>query len=109
MNNCQFLGRLAQEPISKDLNGTKLVTFTLSVEETWKDNDGVNKKRYDYLDFEIWDSGAETIYKHAKKGDYLVVNASARQQKWNTPEGDRKQKISFRVNHFKIFPSNKED
>lgn len=109
MNSCKFLGKVTQDPVSRDLNGTKLVTFTLSVEENWKDNQGVSKKRYDYLDFEIWDSGAETIYKHAKRGDYLVVDASARQQKWDTSEGERRQKINFRVNHFKIFPASKEE
>lgn len=109
MNSCKFLGRLADDPKARELNGTKLVTFSLGVEENWKDNQGVNKKRYDYLDFEIWDSGADTIYKYAKKGDFLVVDASARQQKWDTAEGERRQKINFRVNSFKIFPATKDE
>jgi single-strand DNA-binding protein len=109
MNECVFVGRLTDDPKIKDIGETKLTTFSLGIEETRKDKDGQTKRRYDYLDFEAWDSGAQTIYDHCRKGDFLVVQCSARHQKWDTPEGDRKQKINFRVNTFKIFPSTKND
>lgn len=109
MNECTFVGRLSEDPKMKDVGSTSLTTFTLGIEESRKDKDGLTKKRYDYLDFEVWDSGAETVYKHCRKGDFLVVQCSARHQKWDTPEGERKHKVNFRVNHFKIFPSSKDD
>ena len=108
MNECIFVGKLTEDPKIKDIGETKLTTFSLGVEEIRKDKGGQNRKRYDYFDFEIWDSGAETIHSLCRKGDFLIVQCSARHQKWDTPEGDRKQKVNFRVNSFRIFQSTQD-
>jgi single-strand DNA-binding protein len=107
MNSANFVGRLVADPALKDVNGTPLVNFTLAVEEYRKDKDGQKKKRVDFLDFEAWDSGASTIAEYCKKGDFLAVETSARQQRWTSGE-EKKQKINFRVNNFKMF-NNRND
>jgi single stranded DNA-binding protein len=104
MNYSFFNGKLTEDPVIKDVGDTKLTTFTLGVEDSWKDDSGEKKKRYDYLDFEIWDAAAEVVYQHAKRGDFMFVEASARQNKWKDASGVTKQKVVFRVNEFKIIP-----
>jgi single stranded DNA-binding protein len=106
MNYCFFNGKLTENPITKNVAGANLTTFTLGVEDSWQDANGEKKKRYDYLDFEVWDTAADTVYQHAKKGDFMFVQASARQNKWENGSGEKKQKITFRVNEFKIVPVN---
>ena len=106
MNNCAFVGRLASDPVIKELNNTHLVNFTLAIEEHRRDKDGTKRKRVDFLDFEAWDSGATTIDKYCCKGDQLAVTATARQQRWKSDDGSGRSRINFRVNSFKRF-SNK--
>ena len=103
MNNCHFVGRLASDPTIKAVGNTKLATFVLALEEHRKDKEGNKKKRVDYFEFEAWDSGGATIAEFCRKGDYLAVDASARQQKWTTSDGNPRQKVNFRVNSFKMF------
>ena len=55
------------------------------------------------MDFEAWDTGATTIDRYCKKGDELAVLATARQDKWTDKEGNKRSKIKFRVNRFKLF------
>ena len=102
MNNCTFVGRLVDDPALKSVNNTSVVNFTLAIEEYRRDQDGTKKKRVDFLDFEAWDSGATTIEALCSKGDSMVVNAVARQQKW-TKDGKMKERIKFRVKNFKVF------
>ena len=109
MNNCTFVGRLAADPVIKELNNTHLVNFTLAIEEHRRDKDGTKRKRVDFLDFEAWDSGATTIEKYCCKGDQIAVTATASQQSWKDDGGNGRSRINFRVNNFKLFNNNKND
>jgi single stranded DNA-binding protein len=100
MNNCFFVGKLAADPELKEINNTFVVNFVLAVEDYRKDKDGEKHRRVDFLDFEAWDTGATTIAKHFKKGDFLIIEAEARQHKWTSGE-QKRQKIVFRVKSFK--------
>jgi len=103
MNNCTLIGRFVADPYIKDIGKTKLVTFSLAVEEYRKDKEGNKKKRVDFFDFEAWDSGAETINEFCRKGDVIAVSTTARQQKWTNSKGEHRQKVVFRVQNFKMF------
>tara|TARA_R110000744_G_scaffold3161_2_gene12274 strand:+ start:5870 stop:6199 length:330 start_codon:yes stop_codon:yes gene_type:complete len=103
MNNCTLIGRFVTDPDIKNVGKTKLVTFSLAVEEYRKDKEGNKKKRVDFFDFEAWDSGAETINELCRKGDVIAVSASARQQKWTNSDNEYRQKVIFRVQNFRVF------
>lgn len=109
MNNCHFIGRLVQDPELTDVNETSVVRFTLAVNEYRKSKDGEKSKKVDYLDFEAWDSGATTIDRYCSKGDEIAVMACARQDKWTDKDGNRRSKIKFRVNKFKLFNNNRSN
>ena len=99
MNNCTFVGRLVSNPLIKKVNETSMVEFCLAINDYRKTKDGNKNKRGTYLNFEAWDTGAETISSLGSKGDEMVVTASARNIRGNH------QGIRFRVNKFKIFNS----
>ena len=94
---------MVQDPELTDVNETSVVRFTLAVNEYRKSKDGEKSKKVDYLDFEAWDSGATTIDRYCSKGDEIAVMACARQDKWTDKDGNRRSKIKFRVNKFKLF------
>ena len=102
MNRCIFYGKLTDDPVKRILDNTCVVNFSLGIEDNWKDNHGDVKKRYDYADFEIWDSGAEKFSTEAKKEDFVLVDTSFRLQKWVDDEGNTRRKVIFRVNKFDI-------
>jgi len=108
MNHCTFCGRLVDDPLLKNVNGTSLVTFTLAVEEHRRDNQGHNRKRVEFLDFEAWDSGADAIKSYCSKGDLLLVEGIARQQRWKS-DGQNRSKINFRVSKFRNFTGKSEN
>lgn len=105
MNKCHFVGMLADDPHLVNINNTYLVTFTLAIEDHRKDKDGSKKRRVDFLRFEAWATGAQTIDKHAYKGDFMAVESIARQS--TSHQEKKSDTITFRVTNFKIFNNNK--
>mgnify|MGYP003122037097 FL=1 len=102
MNKCHFVGKLADDPILYPRDRTVLVRFTLAVEEYRKDKSGQKIRRVEFLDFEAWDTAAQTIYDHTLKGDCMAIEAIARKQK----SKNENAYVNFRVTNFKIFNSN---
>jgi single-strand DNA-binding protein len=98
MNACKFLGNVATEPKLVTLeNGNRVISFRLAVRRRFKNenNDA------DFFDFEAWDTGADTIEKHFKKGDEILVECTAKLDTWKDKEtGEDRSKVKFRVDRF---------
>ena len=94
MNKCNFLGKFVTRPSLEPTYNTHVCAFQLNVEEYRKDKEGLTKKRNNVLDFEAWDTAAKAIAQQAEKGDYMVVEAIARNYSGS---------LVFRVTSFKIF------
>jgi single-strand DNA-binding protein len=81
--------------------GTAVVNFGIAVSRQFKKNTGETAKETTFLEFEAWDSGAETINRHFKKGDPIIVHCSAKTEQWeDKTSGQKRSRIKFRVNKF---------
>ena len=109
MNECHFIGTLCYDPEFYTLeNGTKKVVLRLAVTRSFERRDGTKGKRTAYADFEAWDSGAEMIHKHFRKGDIIVIsNASMEQDTWQDEQGKTRSEIYYRINSFGFGPRNR--
>jgi len=113
MNLCVFVGRLVQDinvkVFTKDNGETKVANFSLAIPRFFKKKDGELEKETDFLDFEIWNTGAETLAKHAKKGDQILVEGNARQETWEQDgeEGKKikRSRVRFKVERFEFLNS----
>lgn len=100
MNKCNFLGRFVEDPKMENVHNTTVCRFKVNVEEHRKDKEGFTKKRNNILTFEAWDTAAKAIANQAMVGDYIVIEAIARNYSNN---------FVFRVTNFKIFNSIEND
>ena len=105
MNICTFLGRITRDLEVTDANGTSLLRFSIAVSRKYKDKKGNQAEEVNFLDMTAWDKGAELIAKHFKKGDPIIVHCAAKQEQWQTKEGDKRSAVVFRVNNFEFIPS----
>jgi single-stranded DNA-binding protein len=93
VNNCVFLGRIADELEMSEEHNTKVLRFKMSIDKYRKNRSGQKIRDRNYLHFEAWDTGAKTIYDHCVLGDSLLATCTAR---------NIGGKTVFRVNEFKI-------
>lgn len=105
MNNCSFIGRLVRDPELKEVAGKALLDFSVAVSRKYKTKGGEREEEVSYLDFQAWDTGAKTIAQYFKKGDAIVLEASAKQDRWEK-DGKPHSRVIFRVNNFHFPLSN---
>ena len=108
MNECHFLGNLTRDPELRETStNAKVVNFGIAVNRSFKRKNGERTKEASFLECEAWDTGAEVIDEHFKKGDPIIIHASARTESWETNEG-RRSRIKFRVNKFEFVPNGRK-
>jgi single-strand DNA-binding protein len=107
MNDCKFLGKFVADPELKKLEDNRRVTnFKLAVSESYKKSGGDLNREVSFPECEAWDTGADTICKNFKKGDYIIVNARLRTERWEDKEtGKPRSKSKFRVTSFEFLPA----
>jgi single-stranded DNA-binding protein len=96
-------GRFVSTPELTPVGETVVSNFSLAVNRSRRGPDGTRIKSVDFFDYEIWDTAARTLINRAKKGDSLVFRCEPRQHKWETPTGDKKSRIVFRITEFTVY------
>lgn len=109
VNTCILGGRLVRDPELRQLqSGVSVVNFTVAVPERPYKKNGERIQNVTFVPCEAWDSGAETIAKYFKKGDPIIIRASMKTDSW-TKDGEKRSRISCRVEEFWFPQKNKED
>jgi len=106
INTGIYGGNLVRDPeLRRTPNGVAVVKFDIAVNRTFK-RGTERAKETAFLPCEAWDKGAEVIAEHFKKGDYITVNTSVKQENWeDKATGGKRSKLVFRVNEFHFPPS----
>lgn len=97
MNDCKFFGKIIARSITQKYETSK-IEVQLEVQKQRKSKSGVPVVEKSILDFEAWDSAAETLEHNSTIGDYLVISATAKVKETN-------KGVYFRINEFKIVSS----
>lgn len=106
MNSCKFLGRLTDNlKLEKTEGGVSMLRFSIAVSRKYKDKNKKQIEEVNFLNMIAWDSGAELIEKYFKKGDPIIIDAAAKQERWQK-DGKNHSAIVFRVNSFDFVPFN---
>ena len=82
--------------------GTPATSFSVAVNDGYKDANGDLHERTDWFDVETYGKPAEIISKHFKKGSEIIVVGSLKTSSWTTPEGKKNSKtlINLKTFHF---------
>jgi single-strand DNA-binding protein len=103
MSNSNFIiigGRLAKDPELRYTNtGLAICKFTLALNHS--------KDKVSFIDCTAWNDMAKMISQKKKKGDYLKISGTIRQETWQDKQtGQNKSKISITANEIMVtFPS----
>ena len=74
LNKVQLIGRLGIDPETRFTpGGTKVTTFRMAVNRTWRDAEGELKEATEWINIETWGKLAETCEKYLKKGSQVYI------------------------------------
>ena len=103
MNICTFMGRLGADPEVKTTNaGTKAARFNIAVTRTWW-NAKENKKEESttWVTCIAWEKLAETVEKHLKKGQRVLVVGQYETRQYES-SGEKRWAHEFRIANMDI-------
>lgn len=84
LNKVQLIGRLGKDPELRSFeNGSKVCSFSMATDETWKDKVTHEKKtRVEWHNVVVWGALADVCGKYLKKGSQIFVEGKLRTRSW---------------------------
>lgn len=101
-NSCTFIGNVARDPEVRFLPGGEAVaSFTVAVNETWKDRSGNKNERVEWVRCEAWGKLADVVKDYVTKGKPVAVEGSLKTDEWEK-DGQKKTAVKIRVNKLQL-------
>ncbi len=85
MNNCSFIGRITKDlELRRMQTGKAVCSFTLAVDRPRV------KDSTDFIDFVVFNQGAEYLTKYAHKGSKVSATGALTSRKWEDKNGNKR-------------------
>lgn len=90
LNQCQFIGNLAADPEVRSFqNGNKVCNFRIAVTEKWKDKNGEQKERTEWVSAAIFSEGLIGVAeRYLRKGSKVFISGKMATRKWQDQSGN---------------------
>jgi single-strand DNA-binding protein len=110
-NKVIMAGNLTRSPeLRYTPSGTAVCEIGLAVNRQWKDEAGNKKEAVTFVDCTAWAGTAETISKHLRTGDPILVEGRLDLQTWeDKTTKEKRQKHVVTVESFSFIGSKKND
>jgi len=73
VNKVILLGRIGQDPETKDVNGTTLCKFSVATSNKWKDKQGEQQEKTEWHNIDAWGKVGEVIAQYFSKGSEIYL------------------------------------
>ncbi len=99
-------GFVTQEPlIKKTKTGKTVCNFSLSIMH----NSPGQESQVSFIDIETWDKVAQSCSERLKKGKYVMVLGTIRQDRWQASDGSPRSKIKIIGNQVRYLLAKKDE
>ena len=115
LNKVILLGRLTRDPELRYTPQEKAVCdLGIATARHWKNLSGERKSETTYTQVTLWGKQAELVCKFLEKGADIFVEGRLHLEKWEGPNGDKRQKMKvmgeqFQFLNLKRKPTDKDD
>jgi single-strand DNA-binding protein len=99
MNHITIAGRVEEDPVRKEANGSVVCSFRIASGRT-----GSKSGRL-WIDVDAWGALAGTCYQHLRKGRTIIVAGRLTQKQWSDPEtGERRSRYVVTASQVDFVP-----
>jgi single-strand DNA-binding protein len=100
MNSINIIGRLTKElELRRTQSGIACCSFTLAVKRPRV------KDTTDFLDFVVWQQGAEYLCQYGHKGDIVGVTGSLTTREWTDKDGNKRKAVEVNCDSVELLYS----
>ena len=104
LNKVIIQGNLVQAPEFKDLGNSQLCKFTLASNRKYKDTEEAC-----FVDIITWGNLASLCDKYLSKGKPVLVEGRLKQDKWETPDGQKRSRLTIVANEVVFLPRSEKN
>ena len=110
LNRCDFTGNVTKEPdIHTFGDGKKVASFSIAVNDDYKNASGELIKQVEYPNFKAYASLANIIESYVKKGDKLRVSGKFKTSSWEDKEGNKRYSTEFILNDLEMLGGTRDN
>jgi single-strand DNA-binding protein len=92
-NQVILMGNLTRDPELKAIpSGQSVVSFSLALNRSYKDQSGEWKEATDFIDVTAWGPLAERVAQYCQKGKQVLVNGRIQSRSWEQ-DGQKRTKV----------------
>jgi single-strand DNA-binding protein len=103
VNKVILVGFLGESPELKfSQQGKPVCTFSLAVNERWKDPAGAPRQRVEWFQIVCFARLAEVCGEYLSTGRHVYLEGRLQTRKWKGPEGDQRTTIEVVANQMQI-------
>src|ERR1035437_6377301 len=103
VNRVTLIGFLGDAPELKfSHQGKPVCTFSLAVNERWKDPAGAPRERVEWFQIVCFARCAEVCGEYLNKGRHVYLEGRLQTRKWKGPEGEKRTAIEVVANQMQI-------
>jgi single-strand DNA-binding protein len=103
VNRVTLIGFLGDAPeLRFSQKGNPVGTFSLAVNERWKDGDGAPRERVEWFKVVCFGRLAEVCGEFLNKGRHVYLEGRLQTRKWAGPEGEKRTVIEVVANQMQI-------
>lgn len=109
LNKCMFIGNVGREPQVRSLNsGSKVANFSIAVSKRYRDRNGEQKDKTDWVSCTAFGKLAEVIENLVDKGSQLYVEGEFNVDNYTDDNGTKKQRTFINVVSLQVLSGFKE-
>ena len=106
LNLCQFIGNLGKDPEKRRLqSGEHVVNFSVAASERWKDKQGQQQERTEWVNCVAFGKLAEICSEYLAKGSKVYVSGKMRTRKWQAQDGSDRYSTEIALSEMKMLDS----
>lgn len=104
LNRATIMGNLTRDPELKSIpSGTKVVSFGLATNRSWKDQNGQKQEAVEYHNIVAFGKPAELIAQYMRKGNSIYVEGRLQTRSWEQ-DGKKNYRTEIVVENFQFGP-----
>lgn len=109
LNQCNFIGRLGRDPeIRYTAGGDPVCNFSLACGEKYKDKNGNQQEKTEWVNIVIWGKLADIAGTYLKKGSLAYISGKMQTRKWTDQNGNDKYTTEIVVREMKMLDGKRD-
>ena len=102
LNLCQFIGNVGNCETKYTANGKAVFNVSIAVNEKWKDKDGQQQERTEWVRGVAFGKLAEIMDQYVKKGSPLYISGRMKTDKYQAKDGTDRYSTNIMIDQMQL-------